>query len=71
MDKNLFTFKINVPKIIFLKRTKTLKDDICVKQEWQKNHLQNPPKNPALSDHVWCNTSVTYWEAFLLNGFNS
>lgn len=54
-------------KIIFLKRTKTLKDDICVKQQWQKTIK----KKKVLSEQVWYNSSVTYWEAFLLNRFNS
>lgn len=40
MDKNFSKFKLNTQKIIYLKRTKTLKDDICVKTIVAKKKLK-------------------------------
>lgn len=64
MDKNLFIFKINMPKIIFLKRTKMLKDDICVRVAKKyfsfKKKTKKTPPNPKKPKHLVskCGTTV-------------
>lgn len=36
-----------------------------------KTNMQHGREKNALSEQMWYNSSVTYWEAFPLNQFNS